>query len=154
MSAVPEEFTERLSRVLKLVRTQRTLPTQLETVVALAKRMVPSCDAAGVTLVEGSSFCVCEPSGDLREGTPQGVFFQDTRILSRWSLTVNGQPLEPPANVLGKPDDDLSVRTDDELARRRARDLASCLGHAVVHVDPATQIEDAHEEQEERDQGQ
>lgn len=51
MSAVPEEFTERISRVLKLVRTQRTLPTQMEAVVALAKRMVPSCDAAGVTLV-------------------------------------------------------------------------------------------------------
>lgn len=51
MSAVPEEFTERISRVLRLVRTQRTLPTQLEAVVALAKRVVPSCDAAGVTLV-------------------------------------------------------------------------------------------------------
>ena len=49
MSAVPEEFTERLSRVVKLVRTQRTLPTRLEAVVAMAKRMVPGCDAAGVT---------------------------------------------------------------------------------------------------------
>lgn len=51
MSAVPEEFTERLSRVLQLVRTQRTLPTQLEAVVALATRTVPSCDGAGVTLI-------------------------------------------------------------------------------------------------------
>ncbi len=51
MSAGPEEFTERLSRVLQLVRTQRTLPTQLEAVVALAKRTVPNCDAAGVTLI-------------------------------------------------------------------------------------------------------
>jgi glycogen debranching enzyme len=50
--------------------------------------------AAGVTLVEGSSFCVCEPSGDLREGTPQGVFFQDTRIVSRWRLTIDGEPVE------------------------------------------------------------
>ena len=51
MSAGPEEFTDRLSRVLRLVRTQRTLPNQLEAVVALAKRTVPSCDAAGVTLI-------------------------------------------------------------------------------------------------------
>ena len=49
---------------------------------------------AGVTLVEGSSFCVCEPSGDLREGTPQGVFFQDTRIVSRWRITVDDEPIE------------------------------------------------------------
>jgi glycogen debranching enzyme len=50
--------------------------------------------SAGVTLVEGSSFCVCEPSGDLREGTPQGVFFQDTRIVSRWRITVDDEPVE------------------------------------------------------------
>jgi putative methionine-R-sulfoxide reductase with GAF domain len=50
MSAVPE-FAERLARVLTLVSMQRTLPAQLEAVVALAKRTVPNCDAAGVTLV-------------------------------------------------------------------------------------------------------
>ncbi len=26
---------------------------------------------------------------------PQGVFVQDTRILSNWGLTINGQSLEP-----------------------------------------------------------
>ena len=51
MSALPEEFAERLARGVKLVRTQRTLPAQLEAVVALAKRTVANCDAAGVTLV-------------------------------------------------------------------------------------------------------
>ncbi len=51
MSVLPEEFTERLARVMKLLRTQRTLPSQLESAVALAKRSVPSCDAAGVGLV-------------------------------------------------------------------------------------------------------
>ena len=50
----------------------------------------------GVTLVEGSSFCVCEANGDIREGTPQGVFFQDTRIVSGWRLKVDqGAPVEP-----------------------------------------------------------
>ena len=51
MSDLPEEFTERLSRVMKLVRTQRTLPTKLEAVTALVKRTIANCDAAGVTLV-------------------------------------------------------------------------------------------------------
>jgi glycogen debranching enzyme len=34
---------------------------------------------------------------------PHGVFFQDTRILSRWSMTVNGQPLEPLAATMKEP---------------------------------------------------
>lgn len=50
MLDLPEEFAERLARIVKLVRTERTLPTQLETVVAVAKRMVPTCDGAGITL--------------------------------------------------------------------------------------------------------
>ena len=48
-----------------------------------------------VTLVEGSSFCISMSNGDIHSAYPQGVFFQDTRILSAWNLTVNGQPLEP-----------------------------------------------------------
>lgn len=51
MSALPEEFNERLARVLKLVRTERTLPAQLEAAAAMAKRTVSTCDAAGITLV-------------------------------------------------------------------------------------------------------
>jgi hypothetical protein len=45
--------------------------------------------------VEGSSFCISLPNGDIQPELPHGVFFQDTRILSRWNLTVNGQLLEP-----------------------------------------------------------
>ena len=48
----------------------------------------------GVTLVEGSSFCVGEANGDIREGTPQGVFFQDTRIVSSWRLKVDHNTVE------------------------------------------------------------
>jgi glycogen debranching enzyme len=50
--------------------------------------------AGTVTLVEGSSFCISLPNGDIHAELPHGVFFQDTRVLSGWSLTVNGQPLE------------------------------------------------------------
>ena len=48
-----------------------------------------------VTLVDGSSFCISGANGDINPDYPHGVFFEDTRILSRWNLTVNGQPLEP-----------------------------------------------------------
>ena len=51
MSALPQDFDERMAAVMKLVRTQRTLPAQLEAVTSMAKRTVPTCDAAGITLI-------------------------------------------------------------------------------------------------------
>src|SRR4051794_32533192 len=50
----------------------------------------PAATGSGVTLVEGSSFCVCDASGGISAGTPEGLFFLDTRILSGWDLTVDG----------------------------------------------------------------
>ncbi|RDV12752.1 amylo-alpha-1,6-glucosidase [Arthrobacter sp. RT-1] len=47
------------------------------------------------TLVEGSSFCISLANGDMHPEHPHGVFHEDTRIVSRWNLAVNGQPLEP-----------------------------------------------------------
>lgn len=47
-----------------------------------------------VTLVEGFSFCISLPNGDIHPESPHGVFFEDTRILSRWNLTINGDALE------------------------------------------------------------
>jgi glycogen debranching enzyme len=58
--------------------------------------------SGAVTLVEGSSFCVCTPSGDLGPG-PHGVFFRDTRILSRWDLRVDGEPPEPLSAMTPEP---------------------------------------------------
>lgn len=50
--------------------------------------------AGTVTLVEGTSFCISLPRGDINPDHPHGLFFQVTRALSAWSLTVNGQSLE------------------------------------------------------------
>jgi glycogen debranching enzyme len=55
----------------------------------------PGVPDATVTLVEGSTFCISQPSGDILPGRPQGLFIQDTRVLSRWSLTIDGRPAEP-----------------------------------------------------------
>jgi len=48
-----------------------------------------------VTLVEGSTFCISEPGGDIRPGHTQGLFVRDTRVLSRWELLVDGRAPEP-----------------------------------------------------------
>ncbi|MDQ0732378.1 amylo-alpha-1,6-glucosidase [Arthrobacter sp. B1I2] len=50
--------------------------------------------AGTVTLVEGSSFCISLPNGDIHADRPHGLFVRDARILSGWSFTCNGQPLE------------------------------------------------------------
>jgi glycogen debranching enzyme len=51
-----------------------------------------------VTLVEGGSFCVSGPSGDISDTEPgagQGLYVANRRLLSRLVMRVNGQRLEP-----------------------------------------------------------
>lgn len=47
-----------------------------------------------VTLVDGSNFMLCARSGDVVSGRVHGVFMLDTRVVSRWELTVNGVAVE------------------------------------------------------------
>ncbi|HEY6793497.1 MAG TPA: glycogen debranching N-terminal domain-containing protein [Kineosporiaceae bacterium] len=52
----------------------------------------PSDEAhSAVTLVEGSTFCIGSSNGDISPGTIHGLFFRDTRILSRWELRIDGR---------------------------------------------------------------
>jgi glycogen debranching enzyme len=55
------------------------------------------------TLIEGSSFCISDPGGDIRAGHPQGLFVRDTRVLSRWELAVDGQEPQPLSVQHGEP---------------------------------------------------
>jgi hypothetical protein len=48
-----------------------------------------------LTLVEGSTFCISGPGGDIRPGNTQGLFVRDTRVLSRWELMVDGRAPQP-----------------------------------------------------------
>jgi glycogen debranching enzyme len=50
---------------------------------------------ASVTLVDGANFCISGLAGDMYSDRPHGVFHADTRIISRWRLTVNDVTLEP-----------------------------------------------------------
>ena len=54
-----------------------------------------SLDGGIVTLVEGSSFAISLPSGDMLPGHPHGLFFRDTRFLSELRLRVNDEWPEP-----------------------------------------------------------
>ncbi|MEY2568464.1 MAG: hypothetical protein QOE35_2993 [Actinomycetota bacterium] len=56
-----------------------------------------------ISLVEGSSFCISGRSGDMAPGSPQGLFFRDTRFLSRFELRVNGQAPEPLSAAIPDP---------------------------------------------------
>ncbi|WP_433732940.1 amylo-alpha-1,6-glucosidase [Nocardia sp. CA-129566] len=47
-----------------------------------------------VTLVEGGTFCLSNRLGDVEPGRPHGLFFRDTRVISRWELLVDGIPAE------------------------------------------------------------
>jgi glycogen debranching enzyme len=44
-----------------------------------------------ITILEGSTFCICDELGDLGAWPTSGLFAEDTRYLSILKLTVNGQ---------------------------------------------------------------
>jgi glycogen debranching enzyme len=56
-----------------------------------------------VTLLEGASFCISSANGDMDPGSPQGAFFNDTRFIGEWNLTVNGSPIEALSAVTPDP---------------------------------------------------
>jgi glycogen debranching enzyme len=49
-----------------------------------------------ISILDGSTFVVSDRRGDIDAGPdqPHGLFYRDTRFLSRWILTVEGRPLE------------------------------------------------------------
>jgi glycogen debranching enzyme len=99
-----------------------------------------STGGGALTLVEGSSFCICSPSGDLDGVEPNGVFFRDTRILSRWDLRIDGECPEPLAALTPEPYRGTFVsrlprrvgRTDTNLLVQRDRRVGNGLREDVV----------------------
>ncbi|HZT67205.1 MAG TPA: glycogen debranching N-terminal domain-containing protein [Acidimicrobiales bacterium] len=64
---------------------------------------VSGLTGSNVTLVEGSSFCISAPTGDIDPGSAQGLFCRDTRFLSCLQLRINGEPQQPLTVMLGDP---------------------------------------------------
>jgi glycogen debranching enzyme len=50
-----------------------------------------------VTVLEQTTFCISDASGDILPGGAQGLFFRDTRFISRMELRLDGEPPEPVA---------------------------------------------------------
>ncbi len=85
-----------------------------------------------VTLVQGSAFCISGADGDIRPGTPDGLYFRDTRIVSRLELRINGHPpdalagtaVEPfSASFIGRSGSRLLVRRNRYIGRGMREDL-------------------------------
>jgi glycogen debranching enzyme len=55
----------------------------------------PSNESGVVTLVEQTSFCIGSRNGNIDPGSANGLFFHDTRILSRWVMTIDGTKVQP-----------------------------------------------------------
>jgi len=49
-----------------------------------------------ISILDGSTFVVSDTRGDIDAGPdqPHGLFFRDTRFLSRWVLALEGRPLQ------------------------------------------------------------
>ena len=49
----------------------------------------------GLIIVDGATFFYGDRAGDAEAEAPEGFFYEDVRHLSRWCLTVDGEPLTP-----------------------------------------------------------
>jgi glycogen debranching enzyme len=56
-----------------------------------------------VTLVEGATFCISDRRGDIEWDAPLGLFVRDSRVLSRWILLLDGEPLVPMSCQVAEP---------------------------------------------------
>ncbi|GAA4824793.1 glycogen debranching N-terminal domain-containing protein [Actinomycetospora corticicola] len=52
-------------------------------------------DGGTTTLVAGTSFSLSAVGGDITAGGVQGLFVDDTRVVSGWRLRIDGAPVEP-----------------------------------------------------------
>lgn len=52
-------------------------------------------ETGGRTLVLGTTFSVCGADGDMGDGESEGLYFRDSRVVSRWRLRLDGQPVQP-----------------------------------------------------------
>jgi hypothetical protein len=93
-----------------------------------------------VTLVEGQTFCLSGPGGDMVADLPHGLFVLDTRVLSRWQLRINGHFLEPLAAAPSTPFEGSFVcrghpasgQADADLVVLRHRSIGNGLRERIV----------------------
>jgi glycogen debranching enzyme len=72
---------------------------------ATAPRGIPAVaqPQPALTLVEGTSFCQSGYDGDIDPIRAEGLFVRDTRVISRWRLSIDGVGLEPLSSLATEP---------------------------------------------------
>ncbi|MBC6448027.1 amylo-alpha-1,6-glucosidase [Actinokineospora sp. HBU206404] len=79
-------------------RYQQLKFREADELTAWASSAAPPLSSVGgvgtTTLVDGSTFCQSAMDGDIHPDRPHGLFVCDTRVLSGWRLTLDGQAVE------------------------------------------------------------
>lgn len=90
-------------------------------------------DGAAVTLVEGADFVVSAANGDVRAGSPHGLFLLDSRFLSTLELAVDGMAIEHLAVAVDEPASATFLgRADATLMVLRRRKVGGGLTETIV----------------------
>ncbi|GGI46498.1 glycogen debranching enzyme [Agromyces flavus] len=96
--------------------------------------------AGALTIVEGTSFCVSGPNGDMVPELPHGAFHRDTRMVSRLTLLIDGATVEPLSAMTPHPDRVVMVgraghipgRADTPLLVERDRRIGAGLREQIT----------------------
>ncbi|HJU98749.1 MAG TPA: glycogen debranching N-terminal domain-containing protein [Jiangellaceae bacterium] len=105
-----------------------------------------------VTILDGSTFCMAGPSGDVEVGEVHGLFVEDVRVLSRWTLDIDGHRPELLRSFVPTPYHALFVsrarpqhgRADSALLVRRERFVGQGMREDIVvrsHAPHPTSVE-------------
>ena len=108
--------------------------------------------AGSVTILDGSTFCMAGPSGDVELGEVHGLFVEDTRVVSRWTLDIDGDRPELLRSFVLTPYHAVFVsrarpqrgRADSTLLVRRERFVGQGMREDIVvgsHAPDPTRIE-------------
>ena len=108
--------------------------------------------AGSVTILDGSTFCMAGPSGDVELGEVNGLFVEDTRVVSRWTLDIDGDRPELLRSFVLTPYHAVFVsrarpqrgRADSTLLVRRERFVGQGMREDIVvgsHAPDPTRIE-------------
>jgi hypothetical protein len=57
------------------------------------KAYPPELGTDAIAILEGRTFMYSDSRGDVPTGSVGGLLHDDTRFISKWELTLNGQPL-------------------------------------------------------------
>src|SRR5262245_35325349 len=103
------------------------------------RSLPPEMGPGAVAVLEGVSFMYSDASGDVPAGSIGGLVHADTRLISTWVLTVNGERLLPLRSgnsehfsaVFFLTNPDVPGLTPNEIGVRRLRSVSGSLRERI-----------------------